>query len=259
LDSHICNFNSKLRRDLFQPLSFHSASAIFLSDHGRKMPEKKYVVDSRNFPWAFGWVSWSLPFETLLYSSLESKDSSVTVCISTPVTQYDSVKNWENIFLGPPWAITWFWTSDLDNNYFNLPSTPYGQLTSLQSDSSFKEQDFNNQNVFIVPLQNEVTSSKEVYIIVPLHILNTSGKKICAVPDVTYQVFLSYHVMDEKGKAVSVDNVRTPLEMDINKEGNTGLIVNTQLKKGKYTLLIDFVTENIRWWNIDAKVTLFVK
>jgi hypothetical protein len=229
-----------------------------ITESSRKMPEKKYVIDSRNFPWQYNWISWTLPFETLLNSSLQSPDSAITVCVANPVNQYDSIATWKNIFIGPSWSPTWFWTNDLDSNYFKLPPTPYGYLTGLQSDSSFKESEFNKKNVFIIPLQSEVTLGREKYTVIPLRIINTSGKKLPAVPDVDHQFFLSYHILSEKGEIIFVDNYRTPLETDVGSKGNVGLIVKTPLKKGKYTILIDFVTENVRWWNIDSKVSLVV-
>jgi hypothetical protein len=230
-----------------------------ITDYGRKMPEKKYIIDSKNFPWQYGWVSWALPFETLLASSIESPDSSVSVCMANPVTQYDSIANWKDIFLGPAWAITWFWTPNLDHHYYALPSGGYKKLTNLQSDSAFKESNFSNHNILITPLQDNIAVNREKYAVIPIRITNESGYKLNAIPVGSNQVFLSYHVYSEKGEVVLWEGHRTSLETDIEKESIQGLIFNSELKKGKYILDIDFVTENVRWWNIDSKVELIVK
>ncbi len=229
-----------------------------ITEYGRKMPNKKYLIDSRNLPWQYDWVSWALPFETLLYSSLESPDSAVSICASTPVSQYDSISNWKNIFLGPPWAITWFWTSDVDKKYYLLPSGEYKKLTTYQSDSSFQESVFNNQNISIEPLENFIEIDKEKYAVLPLRIKNNSGESIKSIPDCPQNIKLSYHILNEKGEQVIWDGSRTSLETDIDKETTQGLMISSVLPQGKYILEIDFVTEGKRWWNINTRVKLSV-
>jgi len=229
-----------------------------LTDRGRKMPEKKYVIDSRNLPWQYNWVSWALPFETLLYSSLESPDSSISVCSAQPVSQYDSISTWKNIFLGPTWAITWFWTTDIDKRYFSLPPGEYKKLTSFQSDSTFDEQIFNKNNISIEPLENFIEMGKEKYTVLPVLIKNNSGKILNAIPDCPENIKMSYHVRSESGEELIWDGSRTPLETDVERESVQCLVVKSILPKGKYLVEVDFVTEGKRWWGINTRVKLTV-
>jgi hypothetical protein len=224
----------------------------------RQMPEKKYVIDSRNLPWHYDWISWALPFETLLYSSLESPDSAVSVCVATPVSQYDSISTWKNVFLGPPWAITWFWIPDIDKKFYSLPDGPYAKLTTAQKDTSFNETLFNKDNIFIEALDNFIEIGKEKYATIPIRIKNKSGFILRSIPDIDENVKLSYHLLNEKGDYVLWDGNRTSLETDIRNESYMALIVNPTISKGKYLLLIDFLTEGKRWWGINTKVKLNV-
>jgi hypothetical protein len=229
-----------------------------ITSEARKLPEKKYIIESRNFSWKHAWVSWAFPFETLLSSSLQSPDSAISICVAQPINQYDSIINWENIFIGPPWSPIWFWTNNLDPHYFNLPEGNYKKIATSQSDFSFTERVFTNSNIAITAKENFVTLSKDSFTVVPITIHNTSGFRINSIPDSQTPVVLSYHVYDDKGKEVVWNGFRTPLETDIDKEATVGLVIKNDLEKGSYTCQIDFITEDIRWWNINAKIKLKV-
>jgi hypothetical protein len=230
-----------------------------LTDEGHKYPEKKYLIDQANFPSIYAWTDWALPFETLLYSSLQGPDSSITFRDAVSYHQFDSIMNNENIFLGPPWAITWFWTNGMNQNYFHLPANGYRKLASLQSDSTFRESAFNNKNVFILQHRDMAFASNEKYTVIPIRIKNNSGKIIHSISDSSHPISLSYHVSDENGTMVLPDGNRTPLEMDIDKVSDIGLVVKNELKKGNYIVTVDFVTENVRWWNINSKIRFKIK
>jgi hypothetical protein len=230
-----------------------------MTDSGREMPEKKYLISSRNFPWSYDWVSWSLPFESLLYSSLVSPDSAVTVCTASPVNQYDSLLDWKYIFLGPPWSPTWFWTTDLNLKYYALPAGTYKKLCTSQSDTSFSESVFGNYNVVIEPLIDHVEIKKATYAVVPLRIKNNSGHLLRSVPDAEHSILLCYHVKDNNGNYVVWDGNKVYLETDIDKQAIQGLVVMSDLPKGDYILEADLMTNGKRWWGINSKISLTVK
>ena len=226
---------------------------------GRSFQNKKYIVDYRCFPWKYGWVSWSMPFETLLYSSLESPDSAITVCVAEPISQYDSIASWKNIFIGPSWSPVWFWTNELDHNYFNLPDGDYKKITTSQLDSSFSESDFNNRDVTIKTLDSAIVIGREAFGVIPVEIINSSGKRINAISDSKSSLGFCYHLLDENGKLLLWDGLRSYLETDVYENADQGVIFENNLSKGKYILEIDLLSEGIRWWNINTRVKLEVK
>ena len=230
-----------------------------LTAYGRQKENKKYLLNVANIPMNIVSVQGYLPFESLIYSSLHSKDSSVTFFWTFNMNQYDSLINNENIFLGPDFAPTRFRTDLLNKQYYHLPSGNYLKVNNSQSDSSFKESFFNNKNVEIIPTMREVSSSNDNFIIMPIRIHNISGKTINSTPDGKNPVYLSYHLYDKNSKLLTWDNSLTTLEVDISDDYTQGLFVDLPSDKGNYIIETDFVTENIRWWNINCRFKLTVK
>jgi hypothetical protein len=230
-----------------------------LTQYGRLLPAKKYLLNDNNIPKDITSGEWAIPFETLLYSSLPSPDSAITFFYSNPMNKYDDLLNKENVFLGPNWAPMWFSSNTLYKDYFHLPSSGYLKVNTSQADSSFNESVFNDKNVSIKPLASEVRSNGFNFVEVPIKIINASGKRIYSTPEGDHPVLLSYHIYDENGKNLIWDNSRTTLEVDIKDEYTQGLMVYLPPKKGKYIVEVDFVTENVRWWNIKARFNLIVE
>lgn len=230
-----------------------------LITYGRKQENKKFLISDRNFPWQVGWVEWAVPFETSLYSALDGKDSVVTFFVTDDMNRHDSLIHKENIFLGPKWAVTWFGSQNLNHDYFHFPSSGYEKLNTYQSDTSFHEEVFNKENVMIYPVMDTYYSDADSFVIVPLNIKNTSAKKLYSIPSGNNPVLLSYHVYDIKGNKIIADGVRTPLEVDILGEYIQGLNVLLPKNKGKYTVEVDLVSENKRWWGINSRFSLVVR
>jgi len=230
-----------------------------LTDHGRKQEKKKFLLDPGNFQWKYGWVAWTLPFETALYSSIAGPDSAITIyVVEHNKEQIDTLKDRENIFLGPEWAVTWFGSQNLDKRYFNFPSSGYESLNTSQSDSAFDETVFNNKNLSISALTESISSDTDPYVVIPVKIINTSGKKLASLQREENGIFLCYKIYDSKGNIVLEQGERTVLEVDVLKEYIQGVTVNLPEASGDYTVEIDFITENKRWWGIKSTCKLTV-
>lgn len=229
-----------------------------LIKQGRTFEKQKFLVDHRNFAWQFGWIKWAVPFETVLLSSLSSPDSSVTIFIPENMNQFDSLIDKENIFLGPDWAITWFGSQNLNKNYFHLPSSGYEKLSTYQNDSAFNEADFDKENMTLIPEKQLYYSDDDSFIVAEVNIINESGKKLPSILSGAKGVYLSYHIYDNKNNLILWDGIRTPLEVDIEKNYLQGLFVELPLRSGEYFVEVDFLTENVRWWGINSRFKLAV-
>lgn len=230
-----------------------------LTDYGRKQEKRKFLLDPGNYQWKYGWVAWTLPFETALYSSLAGPDSSVTVyVVEHNNAQVDTLKDKENIFLGPEWAITWFGSQNLDNRYFHFPSSGYEYLNTSQADSTFDEFAFNDENLSLTVVNKNIHSDTDPYVVIPVKIVNTSGKKLSSLQRNENGIFFSYKIYDEKGNIVIEQGERTALEVDILNEYIQGVIVNMPDKSGDYVVEIDLMTEGKRWWGLGTKCQLSV-
>jgi len=228
-----------------------------LVSFGRKQEKKKFLIAEQNFPWQYAWVKWSLPFETALYSALKGPDSVVTFYVTNDMGQYDSLLNKTNVFLGPDWAITWFESHNLQKQYFHFPSTGYEKLSSWQSDTAFHEAEFNRNNILIKPLKEKYYSDTDSFIVAEVNIKNLLGKRFASIPAGAHPTYLSYHVYKD-GQKVIADGRRTPLETDLINEHTQGVIITLPGEKGDYTIELDLVTENKRWWGINSRVALSV-
>lgn len=230
-----------------------------LVTHGQKLPEKKYLISTNNYPWQIAWVTWAFPFETLLFSSIQHPDSAVTCLVTSDIDQYDSLITKQNIFLGPEWAITWFASNSLDSNYFRLPSSGYRKLNTSQANSLFDESGFTKENVSIVPIHQFYNFDADPFVVVPVKIINRSGKKIPSIADSETPLYLSYHLYNEDGEEVIFDGRRTVLEVDILSEYVQGIFIDLPKHNGVYTVEVDFLTENKRWWGVNSRFKLVVK
>lgn len=226
--------------------------------YGSRQEKRKFLINAKNFPWQVAWASWALPFETALYSALKHPDSVCTFILVNEMDQYDTLINRNNIFLGPEWAVTWFGSQNLNNKYFHFPGTGYEKLNTMQSDSSFDESIFNKNNIAIIPQNITVYSEKDSFVVVPVLIQNTSGKRIASTPDGPSPVFLSYHLFDEEHNEIVHDGNRCVLDIDIKGNYTQGLNIKVPDKSGNYTVAVDFVSENKRWWQIPSQFILIV-
>jgi hypothetical protein len=230
-----------------------------LTEQGKKLNNKKYILSTKSIPNNIIFYHQFFPYETMLYSSLPSPDSALTFYPTDNVNQFDSVIHDKTLFLGTPWDPFSAKSTTINRNYYHLPATEYMKLNTSQADSSFHESDFNNKNVILKSLSNEVHSNVYNFIIVPIKITNTSGHIINSIPDGEHPVMLTYHLFNKDGSLLSWDNTRTPLELDVRDENTEGLMVYLPPQKGTYIIEADFVTEGLRWWNASTKFNLIVE
>lgn len=98
---------------------------------------RKAVVSAHLIPWGYAQTHWTLPFETLLISSMVDPDSAVTVFAEEPMEKAESCMDDETRFIGPAWNICAFGLSQFDTTLYRLPSGPY-RIVSLLPDSTYR-------------------------------------------------------------------------------------------------------------------------
>jgi hypothetical protein len=230
-----------------------------LVSYGRKQEKKKFLINNLNYPWQISWVSWSLPFETTIYSALKSPDSVVTVFLTNDMNKYDSLINVPNIFLGPDFAITEFASNKLYQNYFHFPSSGYQKLNTPQTDTTFNEALFNKTNVQLIPQKEVYYTDADSFLMLPIRIKNGTGKKIYSIPLGVNPTLLSYHIYDKQGNMIEQNGKRTNLYVDVLDDFTQQLNVRLPKQKGEYRVEVDILTELKRWWGINSSFTLVVR
>lgn len=217
--------------------------------------EHKCIIDSKCYPYDYAMAEWNVAFETLIYSSLEGKDSTVTAFIKTPKFDKlcDTAKDKHNVLFGAQFAPLWYTSDDIPEDYMKLPATGYHYLTHSQNDTAFHENMFNAGDVKITPVNKSVTVlSHNWHTVIPLQIANTSGKIIPAIPSSTNPVCLAYKLYDASGKVVRVGSNQA-LETDVGPQSVQGLIVYYPMNKGVYYLQPDLVTVGKRSWDLPVQ------
>jgi hypothetical protein len=233
-----------------------------LTQNGQKHEGRKYIIDQRNFLWSVGWVSWALPFESLIYSSVNKQFDPVSYYVCGEDKHVvDSLMNRPNIFLGPPWAITWFKSMNLNRNYYQLPSTGYKVMNTYQTDSTLDDRNYNKENFKIQALKDEYENDADYTLIIPVKLINHSGREIPSLLGECTKspTCISYHVFDKRGHLITYDGLRSKLELDIDEEILQGIEVEMPSEPGDYIIQFDMVTEGKKWWNCLERCNLHVK
>lgn len=231
-----------------------------LADYSIENKKNKLLIHTACYPWQYTWVDWALPFESLLNSSLKDPENPMTAILVDSLSQYKNENTNNNVFLGPRWAPLWFTTQSLDKNYFNLSKGLYTSLNSTQTDAIVKDTTgWNRSTITFSSSKKQYISDADNFLVIPITIENISGRQIPSLRKSTFEINFSYHLYDSNNKLLQWDCVRTFMEMDIDKKGTAGVIINLPQKKGDYFADIDLVTENQRWWGINYRVSILKK
>jgi hypothetical protein len=93
------------------------------------MDNRKYILHPDDFPWGYGWVTWAIPSEFLLISSLENKKNGVVFYVPNVNEVVDTSSN-DGQLLSVPWQRPLLNTQMLDTNFFSLPRLTNYLLTN---------------------------------------------------------------------------------------------------------------------------------
>ncbi|QQR88162.1 MAG: hypothetical protein IPJ76_08130 [Flavobacteriales bacterium] len=126
---------------------------------------RKAIVSAHLIPWGYAQTHWTLPFETLLVSSMMAPDSAVTVFAEEPMDKAKPCMDDETRLLGPAWNICAFGLAQLDTALFQLPGGPY-RIVSQLPDSAFRPQG----TVRVAPLTAEFTMRSGDYDLLPVEV-----------------------------------------------------------------------------------------
>lgn len=223
--------------------------------YGRKLPNKKYLLDEKNIPVALVKVPWALPFETLLYSALDSKDSAVTFSFTHPIDRYDSLLERKGMIIGPSWLATWPYRNDA---HMSLPDKGYLKVNSPQADSAFHPERYDSSNVQVLPVAAEVEVPYHGAAYAFVKIVNRTGHKIHSIPDSKEPVYLSYRIYDTNGQLLQHEQVKTPLDVDVYTDYTQAVEIHSPPDKGEYLLEIDFVSGDGHWWHCGKRMKLHI-
>ena len=116
---------------LFQIYNYHEIPSKRISYVDKLMGQEKslnhndkFILKRKDFLWDVAWLTWSLPCESILISSLKGKNETKTICVDISKEQNLSLQAQGGKFYITSSKLMNF--SDLNKNYFNLKEeTPY--------------------------------------------------------------------------------------------------------------------------------------
>jgi len=228
----------------------------------RQYQGSKFIISDTNFFQDMVWAWWNFSFESLLLSSIDNPNNSISFFSSQNEKEYmEKSKADKNIFIGVNFAPYWFSVSDINasKKFFQLNESSYLKTNSLQ-DNNFADTIFNNNNLKIHLSKNYHLMRSEFRIITIL-VENLTDSVFKSQITENKKIRLSYRLKNMDGKIIVEEGYRSPLEMDIppNSSIQTGLVLALyNVSRGRYELEVDFVHENERWFNINSKSYLTI-
>lgn len=194
----------------------------------------KCIIDERNLEYLpYAMTGWSYPIESMLLSSIHSKDSAVTIALKEE--HYNRFGKKEL----PPNEI--YKTQDsiinysvLNNNYFSFPVSKY---VFLNSDCN---EELKNNSVEIIFSNQKKLTSNDDYCYLPIQIFNR-GNSVCSRIDNGYQIQMD--AVSETDSAYR-DNSIIPFQADIDKQLNQDLVFKNYGMNGKWKITAWLIDKN---------------
>lgn len=169
---------------------------------------RKAILSAHLIPWGYAQTHWTLPFETLLISSMAGPDSAVTVFAEEPMDKAKPCMDDETRFIGPSWNICAFGMSQLDTALYRLPSGPY-RMVSVLPDSAYRPRG----SARLFPLTTGFTMRSGDYDLLPVEVCWEGGTELPALG--TRALTTIHYEMRNKLNGWVEGGGWTSLEMDL--------------------------------------------
>lgn len=130
-----------------------------LTKYGNQYKEKKFVIHTNDFPWGYAWVKWGFPVETILCSSLEGKQNTIT-CFVVQKNQLVNISANNGQLLGEDWMKEEINVNILDTNFFSLPlNTGYLITNRLNKSLAFTKERIKYDKLWYNNIKQEASLS----------------------------------------------------------------------------------------------------
>lgn len=220
--------------------------------------ERKFIIPENNIDWDQLWLDWDVLFQSLMISSLHNPQKAVTFFTPKSIDEFkDKVCCDSCAFVGVDFSPHWFKSCEMPPDFFRLEAKPYKRVCSFQ-DSSFLPEKFSKENLELVPDRNEYCLLHRDYRVIEVLLKNLSSDTLRSIITPQQQFYLGYRILKYDTEEF-VREGRSVIEMDVYPHHSikTGLKLNLQnLAKGKYTVEVDLIHENVRWLGLWKRFTL---
>lgn len=195
---------------------------------------------------------WSYPSESLIQTTIDGKPKILVFDSDLNESIKDPKQRSRRIAFAPWDSID---HTQLNRRYFPLEEGDYVPLNTPM--------DFNLiTNEFIEKLSLEVLNTPKslkrntiYYIYVVLN--NQNPIPLRSALNKGHEIHVSYHWL-KKNEIHIGDGIRTPLEVDLYRTLRQKIKLQTPETEGSYTLAVDIVAENFRWFGINKTVSISI-
>lgn len=207
---------------------------------------RKAFMEEACYPWAYGFSTWQLPFESALVSGVCGPQQAVTVFCGPDDLKLDTMYHNGNAFLGPAWMPLWFTSDHLNPAYFRFHHNGFRRMNTAMPDSVWAS--FPAEGVRIVARQSGVVLDHDRTTVVELSVTNASPQRLCSMTEDGEPLRFQYTLYDENGQLYAEHAQRTALECDIPAGASyvQGLIMERPVNAGRYRVMVWLGSEVLR-------------
>ena len=212
----------------------------------RAYPERKFVVDEANIDFKKLWVDWDVSFQSLIISSLQHPDYSMSFYTTAKPNEYDSLLADKNTLIGVDFEPFWFHADQLNSQFFRLGATPYRKVNTNQ-DAYPAEKVINPKFIDLI-CQSEYSLFRADFRTLVVSIQNRMEDTLFSKPGLNRSFMLTYQLYNAKGRFLK-KGIESPLELDVLPHSSiqTGVVLQCgDLARGKYWIEFSFLQNGLR-------------
>ncbi len=216
-------------------------------------PDKsKFILDDTNYERSFTEAGMQLPYEFFIASAEFGASNAVAISLREMMKVDSSINLIQNQNQILYWGFSVGPISALNENYFNLQSSPYQSLHSAAYSGAIDQYIDQTQ----LSLVKHPIHAKGGSVIRPL--INIEIQDLILPSSTSAAINLSYHIYSSEGDVVIWDGQRTPLEIDIKFNYQQRIEILLPENPGNYKVVIDLVKEGEKWFNKGVEYDLVV-
>lgn len=206
--------------------------------HAGKTGGSKFIVNLENCERKNWQLNWSYPHETIMISSLEGSDKTITVATDEDMQNIKATLPIRNeTCVITRWDIRYDTT--LNKKYFNLKNQPYiplNRIDTLVNPENYKAK-------ISLSVANNFSFEKKKLIYVPVEIVNSSGTLLYS--GLKNEIFLTSFWVEKKNGSM-IKGTKTLLEVDVTDTFHQVIEAETPADEGDYLLLVDLIIHGQR-------------
>lgn len=225
-----------------EEIDYHKRTIVNLRNYNAS----KFLILKESIDLDKIWMTWDMPFQSLIISSLDSVSGTITYFVPDSLHRVDDIKKYdEEVFLGVNFAPFQFKVSKIPTKYFNLRSDRYLLATTYRN--SLTDTCLFSTNKLQLNFEMEsLTLFQRMYRTIPVIVKNNSECVLSCLSTDNKSIKLYYEILNVDGSKILSGTSNLEVDIPSHKQIVSGIKIRTDgLRKGQYVLVTRFVRENV--------------